>query len=465
MSLPPPIKKKLGRIFEPKSISFSKEDLLCYSYDATGESHLPDVVVFPTTAEEISLTLKLANESGFPVIPRGGGSGFTGGTLPVSGGVVISTQRMTSISIDQENLVADVGSGLLTGDLQDEVEELGLFYPPDPTSVKFSTIGGNIAENAGGPRAVKYGTTRDYVLGLEVVLPNGDIVRTGVKTAKGVVGYDLTRLLVGSEGTLGIITKAFLRLIPKPKEKALMYAVFGDLASAADVVSTIIREKITPSTLEFIDGASIRCAEEYVSTGIKSGAEAVLLIETDGTLKSVEDSTALIKKICQENKVLEFRVAKDKKEIKDLWKLRKNLSPALYKIKPTKINEDIVVPRSMLTSLVTGVQEIAEARGVLIVSFGHAGDGNIHVNVMIDKDDPDEAKRGAEAVSDVFDLTLSLGGTISGEHGVGVTKAPYLSRELSSSLLSVMRGIKDVLDPKGILNPGKIFLSPSNKEN
>ena len=452
------VKKELQRIVGARNASFSKEDALCYSYDATGEPSLPEGVVFPSSAEEVSLILKMANAEGFPVVPRGAGSGFTGGSVPVNGGVVLSTEQMRGVQVDTDNLVAEVGPGVITGEFQEEVEALGLFYPPDPTSLKFSTIGGNIAECAGGPRALKYGTTRDYVLGLEVVLPTGDIIRTGAKTMKGVVGYDLTRLMVGSEGTLGVVTKAFLRLLPLPEAIKTMYVTYSTLQEAASTVSAIIRSKVVPSTLEFIDGACIRCVEEFTKMGLPQ-VEAVLLIEVDGHLEAVDKEAGLIKELCLENRATDFRVVSGKNEVRDLWKVRRNISPSLYRLKPTKINEDVVVPRSHLVELITGVQVIARSRGVLIASFGHAGDGNIHINIMVDKDDPEEAALAEAVVRDVFELTLSLGGTISGEHGVGTKKAPYLGMELSKASIDAMRGIKDTLDPNGILNPGKIFSS------
>ncbi len=455
------VKSELERIAGTANVSFAREDLICYSYDATNNPVAPDAVVFPGGAEEVSLILKMANSERFPVVPRGAGTGFTGGSLPVEGGVVLSTERMRSIrGIDTENLTADVEPGVVTGELQSEVEGLGLFYPPDPTSLKFSTIGGNIAECAGGPRALKYGVTRDYILGLEVVLPTGDIIMTGTKkTVKGVVGYDLTRLVVGSEGTLGVVTRAFLRLLPLPEATRTMLVKFSSLEDAARAVSAIISARIIPSTLEIMDSVSIRCVDEFAKIGL-SGVEAVLLIEVDGREDGVERDVADVERICKENRSVEFRVAADRFEVKDLWKVRRSISPALKRIKPTKLNEDVVVPRSRLVELISGIQDIARKRGVVIASFGHAGDGNIHVNVMVDGNDPREARAGGDAVRDIFDLTVALGGTISGEHGVGITKAPYISMELTDQDIEAMKRIKRALDPSGVLNPGKIFPSP-----
>ncbi len=451
------VQKELLALLARDNISFLREDILCYSFDATNKIVPPEAVAFPATPEEISAILKLANLRGFPVVARGAGTGFTGGSLPVGGGLILSTERMKKIiEIDTDNLTAEVEPGVITGDLQAAVERHGLFYPPDPTSFKFSTIGGNIAECAGGPRAVKYGVTRDYVLGLEVVLPTGEIIKTGGKTLKGVVGYDLTRLIVGSEGTLGVVTKAQLKLIAQPETRKMMLVKFAKLEDAARTVTDIIRRCIVPSTLELIDNASLRCVDDFTHMGL-GGVEAVLLIEVDGRSESVEKDVLDIEVICKENSSTEFRAATDKFEVRDLWKVRRSISPALKRLKSLKLNEDVVVPRSKLVELITGVEQISKARGVIIASFGHAGDGNIHVNIMVDKDDEEDCAKGLRAVEDVFKLTISLGGTISGEHGVGTTKMPYIDMELGATTIEAMKRIKEALDPRGILNPGKIF--------
>ncbi len=441
-----------------ENISAAKEDLICYSYDATSRKFLPDAVVFPKSAIEISSILKLANKEVFPVVPRGAGSGFSGGSLPVEGGVVVSLERMNKIlKIDADNLVAIVEPGVVTGELQWAVEDLGLFYPPDPSSLKFCTIGGNVAECAGGPRAVKYGVTKDYILGLEVVLPTGEIINTGTQTLKGVVGYDLTKLMVGSEGTLGIVTKIILQLIPLPEAAKTMLAVFTDMRGAAKTVSKIISSRIIPSTMEFMDKNSISCVDDYSSMGLPADVEALLLIEVDGDKRLIENQAEAIKKICLDNGAKEIRIAVDKKEAKKLWQLRRAISPALAKLKPNKINEDIVVPRSKIPDAIIGIREIAKKYNLTNANFGHAGDGNIHVNIMIDKSDKDESGRAEKAVKEIFELVLSFGGTISGEHGIGISKMPYIGMELSQPAIDVMKKIKQILDPKGVLNPGKIF--------
>ena len=452
------IAKELNNIAGKENITTSREDLICYSYDATNQKFLPDAVVFPKSAEEISLILKLANREAFPVIPRGAGSGFSGGSLPVEGGVVVSLERMNKIlKIDTDNLVAIVEPGVVTGDFQEEAENMGLFYPPDPSSLKFCTIGGNIAECAGGPRAVKYGVTKDYVLGLEVVLPTGEIINTGVQTAKGVVGYDLTKLIVGSEGTLGIVTKAVLKLLPLPEATKTMFAVFSDMRDAANTVSKIISSKIIPSTLEFMDKESIGCVAGYLPPDLSGSIEAALLIEVDGDKDLIEKEALLIRGICMENSATDVRIAGNRQEAKALWQARRAISPSMAKLKPNKINEDIVVPRSKIPDAIMGTRDIARKYNIIIANFGHAGDGNIHVNVMIDKSNSGEFERGKKAVEEIFRLVLSLGGTISGEHGIGTAKMPYIGMELSPAAIDVMRRIKQVLDPKGVLNPGKIF--------
>ena len=452
------IAKELNNIVGKENITTSREDLICYSYDATNQKFLPDAVVFPKSAEEISLILKLANREAFPVIPRGAGSGFSGGSLPVEGGVVVSLERMNKIlKIDTDNLVAIVEPGVVTGDFQEEAEKMGLFYPPDPSSLKFCTIGGNIAECAGGPRAVKYGVTKDYVLGLEVVLPTGEIINTGVQTAKGVVGYDLTKLIVGSEGTLGIVTKAVLKLLPLPEATKTMFAVFSDMRDAANTVSKIISSKIIPSTLEFMDKESIGCVAGYLPPDLSGSIEAALLIEVDGDKDLIEKEALLIRGICMENSATDVRIAGNRQEAKALWQARRAISPSMAKLKPNKINEDIVVPRSKIPDAIMGTRDIARKYNIIIANFGHAGDGNIHVNVMIDKSNSGEFERGKKAVEEIFRLVLSLGGTISGEHGIGTAKMPYIGMELSPAAIDMMRRIKQVLDPKGVLNPGKIF--------
>jgi glycolate oxidase len=448
----------IKNIVGKENVAEDKETRICYSYDATNLRYLPDLIVYPFNREQISAILRLANEARFPVIPRGAGTGFTGGTLPVEGGVVLVLTKMNRVlQIDPENLVAVVEPGVVTYHLQQEVEKIGLFYPPDPASLKSSTIGGNVAECAGGPRAVKYGVTKDYVLGLEVVLPTGEIITTGVQTVKSVVGYDLTKLLVGSEGTLGIITKIILRLLPLPKAKRTMLAIFPNIEAAATTVSQIISSRIIPTTLEFMDNATIRCVEDYLHMGLPVEAGALLIIEVDGAPEVLNGEVEEIQKICQANRAIETKVAKDDKEAEELWKARRAVSSAVVKLNPTKINEDVTVPRSKVANLLRQMEAISKKHNLIIVNFGHAGDGNIHVNVLIDRRKPGEEERAHVAVKEIFEATLGLGGTLSGEHGIGITKAPYLAMELGDMGVKVMKRIKQSFDPNNILNPGKIF--------
>lgn len=441
-----------GRLFT------SPEQRVCYSYDATGKAFLPDAVAFPRDAEEVRRTVLLANELGFPVVPRGAGTGFSGGAVPVRGGVVLSTERMDRIlSIDEENFVAVVEPGVVTETLKEAVKRKGLFYPPDPASLKVCTIGGNIAECAGGMSALKYGVTRDYVLGLEAVLGTGELVRTGVYTAKGVVGYDLTRLLVGSEGTLGIVTRATLRLIPHPEKVATILAFFRTNVEGSRAVGAILGERIVPCALELMDRTAIDCVVEGSDLSVPEGAGCALLVEVDGGEQAVARDAVRVESVCSRLGALEARRAVDAAAREDLWRLRRSISPSLRKVNPVKINQDIVVPRSRLPDMLAFLQDLAGRTGLRIVNFGHAGDGNVHVNVMISGTDEEERARADGAVAEIFRTTLALGGTISGEHGVGIAKAPFLEMEVGPLGVSVMKRVKRCFDPNGILNPGKIF--------
>ena len=415
-----PATEKLIQILGQKHLLTDRQDLRPFSHDATKQDFIPDAVAFPGDADQISKILRLANEELFPVIPRGAGSGMSGGALAARGGLVLSTERMNRILlIDEENLLAKVEPGVVTACLQDEVEKRGLFYPPDPASLDVSTIGGNVAECAGGPRAVKYGVTRDYVTGLKVVLPTGEIITTGVETAKGVVGYDLTRLLVGSEGTLAVMVEIILRLVPKPEMKKTMLIRFSDIAQAARCVSTIIREKVIPTTIEFMDSLSVECVRDQVPFELPQGEPTLLLIELDGDSDQIERDTRRIEALCKQMGSIEFRLARNEEEAQELWKARRNLSPSLQKLGPHKINQDVVVPRSRLADFVVSLSRIGRRYALPIASFGHAGDGNIHVNILYNSDDKDETTRAHQALQGILRLTLDLRGTLSGEHGVG----------------------------------------------
>lgn len=440
------------------NVTSERADLICYSYDATQQKYLPDVVVFPADATQISLILKMANAEKIPVFPRGAGSGFTGGSLPTAGGIVLVTARMDKIlRIDSDNLVAEVEPGVVTEQFQHAVEKVGLFYPPDPASLKFSTLGGNVAECAGGPRCVKYGVTKDYILGLEVVTPQGDIIRTGGETMKGVVGYDLTKLMCGSEGTLGIITKIIIKLLPLPEARKTMLVLFDSIDGAARAVSAIIGGKIIPATLEFMDATTIDCVRKATGMQLPESAKAVLIIEVDGEREMLERQASKILQIVEPLGVVETRVANTPAESEDIWKVRRLVSPSLRKVNPDKFNEDICVPRSKVPDMIRMVEAIAQKYAIPIVNFGHAGDGNIHVNVMIDKKVEGEQEKADRAIEDIFAAALKLGGTMSGEHGVGITKAPYITLELDPAAVAYMKTIKKALDPNNILNPGKIL--------
>jgi len=458
MGLSGSVYKRFVKIVQDPYITQEKEDLLCYSYDATGTSFLPDAIVFPGSETEVSQILKLATKENLVVVPRGTGSGMTGGAVPVEGGLVLVTTRMNRIlEIDENNFLARVQPGVIVADIHKSVEKTGLFYPPDPASSSVCTIGGNVGECAGGPRAVKYGVTRDYVLGLRAVLPSGEVIKTGVSTAKGVAGYDLTRLIVGSEGTLAIVTEITVRLLPKPETIKTMAVFFDSMNKAAKTVSGIMKKTVIPRCVEYLDEASLDLVKKSLSFDLPDSTKALLIIELDGHGDRVEIDAENIKELCFSYHALGVKVAENQSEANTLWEARKALSPALYKIANNKINEDIVVPIDKIPDMVQITQNIQKTSGLKVVSFGHAGDGNIHCNIMYDKTDKTEAKKAEKAVDELFEATLSLGGSITGEHGVGITKMKYLPHEVGSTQIALMKGIKQVFDPQGILNPGKIF--------
>ncbi|GBE06270.1 MAG TPA: FAD-binding protein [Nitrospirae bacterium] len=441
----------------PHRVLTEPEDLFCYGFDASSKMGRPLAVVRPVSTDEVSRAAAFAFKHGIPLVPRGAGSGMTAGAVPLKDSVIVSLEAMNRVlEIDDKNLVAVVEPGVINARLQHMLESKGLFYPPDPSSMDFCTLGGNVAENAGGPRALKYGVTKDYVLGLEIVLPDGSVLTTGVKTYKGVVGYDLTRLVVGSEGTLAFITKIFLKVLPLPEETVTLLCAFTQMDKAATAVSRIISAKIIPGALEFMDRETVRAVEDYKPFGLPGDAEALLLIEVDGPGISVPEAAEEIASICG-SLGAEVKVADDVFSKQRLWEARRAISPALYRISPSKINEDVVVPRGKIPDMLRSLRDISDRYRVKIVNFGHAGDGNIHVNIMTDRNDKEEYQRAEKAVREVFEAALALGGTISGEHGIGLTKAGYLGMELSPENIMLMKGIKKVFDPKGIMNPGKIF--------
>ncbi|MCL4478359.1 MAG: FAD-binding protein [Deltaproteobacteria bacterium] len=455
MSLQKAVIKQLKKIC-PDRVFTDQESQTLYSYDATKIAHKPDVVVFPVNVKEISEIVKTANNESIPVVPRGAGTGLTGGSVPIIAGIVLSMEKMNHLlSLKKPDLIAEVEPGIVTGDLQNAVQEVNLFYPPDPASHEFSTIGGNIAENAGGLRAIKYGTTSNYVLGLEVVLPSGDILWLGKYTHKGVVGYNLNDLFIGSEGTLGIITRAVLKLIPKPQTKATMLVSYSDVHTSTTTVTAILDTGILPSALEFMDQASIKAVSLYQGKNIFDlRAGSALLVEVDGSEETIRADLNKLKTTCERYLPISLEIAYNN-DADNLWKARRAISPALARIKPDKLNEDIVVPLSKLPELVAGVEQIGASLNVHYANFGHAGDGNIHVNFLYDAKDVSEYKRALSAVERTFDLVLNLGGSISGEHGVGITKLPYITKELSAQTYNLMKAIKVLIDPNNIMNPGK----------
>lgn len=431
-----------------------------YGADALKRGHPADAVVTPANTAEISAIAALCNDTRTPLVPRGGGTGYTGGAVPVEGGVVLSLERLNRIlEIDELNLLCVVEPNVITGDIQDAVEKVGLFYPPDPASLRQSVIGGNVAECAGGPRAFKYGVTKAYVLGLEAVLPNGEIIRTGGKVVKNVVGYDLTQLLVGSEGTLAIITKITLRLVPKPPVQVTMRASFPSVRHAVNAVTNLIRERVVPAALELIDGDCLEAVAQALNVRslAPAGTAALLLLEVDGIAEQVAAEALRVERACLAAGATEFLRAKDEAERQELWRVRREISPSLKMITPLKFNHDVVVPKGRVPELFELVDRIKAEFRLRIPCFGHVGDGNIHVNIMVTPGDEDEIRRAHEAEGVLFRGTVALEGSISGEHGIGFAKAKYLPMELTGPTIDAMKRVKQAFDPNGILNPGKIF--------
>lgn len=464
--LSPEVKAGLLAIVGPDRFRDDPETKVSYSYDATPMlQSVPDGVAFPTSTEEVSKILALANAHRVPIVGRGAGSNLCGGAVPVEGGLVLVMNRMNRlIEIDTDNLTAVVQPGLNTKTFHQAVERLGLFYPPDPSSMVISTIGGNIMENAGGLRGLKYGTTKDYVLGLEAVLPSGEVIRTGGKLYKDVAGYDLTKLLVGSEGTLAIVTEATLKLIPAPRYKKTMLAMFRDLHAAARAVSGIVGSRIIPATLEFIDNPTLRVVEAYNRIGLPTDMEAILLIEQDGADEGViqRDIEAIVG-VCRAEGAAEVRMAADEAEAEKLMKARRSALSTLARIRPTTILEDATVPRSKIADMVLAINAIANKYEVQICTFGHAGDGNLHPTCATDARDAEEIHRVELAFEEIFAAAIELGGTITGEHGVGTVKAPYLEWKVGAAGIELLRAVKRAFDPNGIMNPGKMFAKETRR--
>ncbi|HQD35664.1 MAG TPA: FAD-linked oxidase C-terminal domain-containing protein [Thermodesulfovibrio thiophilus] len=441
-------------------ISDEKEDLVCYSYDASyGKGTIPEVVAWPKNTEEIVRIVRWAINRGLKIVPRGAGTGMAGGTIPVnSRSIVISLERMNNVvDINTRNLIATVEPGVINGDLQKELLIHELFYPPDPASLEYCTIGGNVSTNAGGPRAIKYGVTRNYVMELEVILSNGNVLSLGGKTVKRVVGYEIKELFIGSEGTLGIISKVSLRVLPQPEEVITLLIGFKNLLDAGEFIAKTIGTGIIPRTLEFLDSLCLRMIEENRELGLPADVEALLLVEVDGELTSIKRQAEKIVDIARKFRG-ETQIATDYYSKENLWHARRSISPCILKMKDKeKINIDITVPIDNLPRMLLSIKELSQNSGIPIISFGHAGDGNIHVNILVTKGDEEYRQKGFEIAKKIFELTVGFEGAISGEHGIGITKKPYIEIQLTRQHLELMKAIKRVFDPKEVMNPGKIF--------
>lgn len=453
----------LSKILPDQHLFTSEADCWPYGYDNSRRHGLPQAVALPVTHEQVIAIVKLCNQHRVVMIPRGRGTGTTGATVPLNGGLVISLERMNriiEINVDDRYMVVE--PGVLNKQVQDLAAESGFFWAPDPTSAAFCSVGGNLAYNSAGPRAVKYGTPRENVLGLRVVLANGEEMRCGVYTTKGVVGYDFTRLLIGSEGTLAIITEATVKLLPLAEAKRTLQMSYTDIRFAAQAVASIMAQPVTPCALEFIDGKAIEMIRNYSDADLPQGAGAMLMVEVDGTEITLDHAVACIEQAASNDGLLEFKAAKTNEEIAQLWATRKALSPALRNIAPKKINEDVVVPVSRLPELIEGLEKLSAQYQIPIVNFGHAGNGNMHTNLLVDPDDAEQMERSEKCLHQVFELVLSLNGTISGEHGVGMEKQAFVALELDSVNLAMMQKIKQLFDPLNLMNPGKMFIPPSN---
>jgi len=457
------VKEKIKKIVGANNFLDSPEDKLCYSYDGTPIfQHLPEAIIFPESKEQISEVVKLANHEKFNIVPRGSGTGLSGGSIPVENSVVIVMTRWNKIlEIDTKNLTATVQPGVVTAKLQKEVENIGLFYPPDPASMNVCTIGGNVANNAGGLHGLKYGVTKNYILGIEMILPNGELLKTGGKNMKDVAGYNLRDFIVGSEGTLGIITKVLLKLIPYPSNSVTILTYFDKLIDSANSVSEIIAAHITPSMLEFLDNTTINCIEDYTHIGLPRQSEAILLIEVDGRGNIVQEDAETVKNILKKNNASLVKVAGNAEEALKLKTARRSAFSALARRRPTTILEDVTVPRSELPIMIEKVAEAALRFDLTFGNFGHAGDGNLHPTCLTDERDYQEINRAHKAFEFIFNEAIKLGGTITGEHGTGLSKKQFLELVAGSPGLDMMKKIKSVIDENNIINPGKIFsISP-----
>jgi glycolate oxidase len=453
------IKSALIQALGKENVIYEPEDLLVLGYDATpGLYHAPDVVVYPTRTEAVQSALLIAREHKIPITPRGSGTGLSGGSIPAEGGMVLCLNRMNKIvEIDEENLTVTAEAGTITLDIANAVAEKKLFYPPDPASQKISTIGGNVMEDAGGLRCLKYGVTGDYVMALKCVLPDGTIITTGGKSVKDVAGYSFKDLLISSEGTLAIITEVTLRLIPPPQDKRTMLAYFDDIKTAGKAVSEIIAAKIIPSTMEIMDKTTINCVEDYASIGLPRDIAALLLIEVDGHPAVVQEEGDGVIAVLEQVGATQVSTAKSDEEALELATARRMALSAMARVSPSTLMEDATVPRSCMAQTFAEIEKLAKHYDLTVGTFGHAGDGNLHPTVLCDERDADQMKRAHAFFDDLYTKVLAWGGTVSGEHGIGIAKRDYLARQIGPGGVAVMKRIKDAFDPDGILNPGKIF--------
>jgi glycolate oxidase len=454
--------EELKNIVGEENIKSDKAHLIAYCYDATRDRYEPDAVVFPRDEDDVSKILKYCNENSIVIVPRGAGSGFTGGALPASGGIIMSLERHMNkiVEIDMQNMVAVVQPGVVNMELQKAVEAKGLFYPPDPASQEYSTIGGNVSENAGGMRAAKYGITKDFVMALRAVLPNGEIIRAGKKTIKDVAGLNIAGILIASEGTLAVITEITVKLLPKPKMDKTAMGIFDSVENAMEAVYKTMASGVTPVAMEFLDNLTIQAVEEKFNKGLPKDAGALLVTDVDGNSEAeLQAQLHVIESVFKANGCSEFKIARDKEEANDLWFARRNASPSLTVYGNKKLNEDITVPRSKLPDLLAKIDAIAKKYDLNIPCFGHTGDGNVHTNVMVkDGTDPEQLKKGHDAIEEVFKAAVELGGTLSGEHGIGISKAPFMHLAFSEAEMELFRSIKKAFDPNNILNPNKMGL-------
>ena len=456
--LPDEFLSLLSDIFVRDAILTAAEDCWTYGYDNSRRHVLPQAVVFPTTQRQVVNVVNACNQFKVALTARGRGTGTTGATVPLKGGLIMSLERMNKlIEFSPDNRYIIVEPGMTNQQVQSIVKERGFFWPPDPTSAAFCSIGGNLAYNSAGPRAVKYGTPRENVLGLRAVTGAGKEICVGVHTSKGVVGYDLTRLIVGSEGTLAIITQATLKLTPLPEATKTLRALYHSVFDAAKAVSAIMSQPVVPCALEFIDANAINMIRQYSKTDLPEHAGAMLMIEVDGQLEGLEAATEKVVAAARNNGLLEVRLAQTDDEVNALWQTRKALSPALRKVAPKKINEDVVVPVTEMPKLIAGLGDLSKKYDLAIINFGHAGNGNIHVNLLLDPDEPEQGQKAHDCLDEIFSLVLSLNGTLSGEHGIGLEKRDFVGRELDVNSLELMRNIKRQFDPNSILNPDKMF--------